>query len=420
MSRETKIGLLILASLAVLLYFLVKLGSLSSLFEPKGYEIKAFFQSIAGLEERAPVRLAGVRIGYVEEISLFRGRALVKMKIFEKYRIRRGSRAAVTSMGIMGEKYIEIFPGEGEGFVAPGETVEGIPPLSIDQLGAMFYSIAQDVKKMSKTFSDVIGGERGKASLKAILQNMDRITTRLDKLLEENSHLISTSSQELLATIREAKEAIKVFSEASRRVSEVAARFGDRSRELKAALVQFEKASASLRALSEKLKNELDALEKGSLGRFLRDREIYRRTRDIVEQTSRTLRRINAAMETTPSLTPYLFYSSEGLGKAGLEFSSARDWMNLSLVKTPSSTSYDLLFGRRVGRFSIGAGIIEGEFGLRTRVNLPQNLFLGGEIYHPRQWKWRLLFGITEKNLSLFGGYSRENRSLIFGVCYGR
>ncbi len=420
MSRETKIGLLILASLAVLVYFLVKMGSLSSLFEPRGYEIKAFFQSIAGLEERAPVRLAGVRIGYVEKISLYKGRALVKMKIFEKYRIRKGSRAAVTSMGIMGEKYIEIFPGEEEGFVAPGETVEGIPPLSIDQLGAMFYSIAQDVKKMSKTFSDVIGGEKGKASLNTILQNLDRITTRLDRLLEENSKLISASSQELLTTIREVKEAIKAFSEASKRVAEVASRFGDESQELKNALSEFEKTSASLKALSEKLKDQLNAFEKGSLGKLLRDQEIYQRTKDIVEQTSRTLRKINTAMESSPSVTPYLFYSSEGLGKAGLELSSGNDWMNLSLVRTSSSTTYDLLFGRRWERVSLGAGMIEGEFGFRTKVDLYQGIFLGGEIYHPQQWKWRLLFGITKKNLSLFGGYSKANRSLIFGISYGR
>jgi len=420
LSRETKIGLLILAALAVLVYFLIKMGSLSSLFEPRGYQIKAYFQSTAGLEERAPVRLAGVKIGYVKEIKLSRGRALVEMKIFDEYRIRKGSRAAVTSMGIMGEKYIEIFPGEGEEFVNPGETIEGIPPLSIDQLGTMFYSIAQDVKKMSKTFSDVIGGEKGKTSLTTILKNLDRITTRLDLLLRENSRVVSASTREILATIREIRQAISDFSRASRKVAELAHRFGDKSQRLERALDEFERISASLTALSEKLREELQAVGEGSLGKLLKDEEIYRETKEIVKETSRTLRKINRTMENSPSVSPYLFYSSEGLGKAGVELSSGQDWMNLSLVRLPETTTYDLVFGRRWRNLSLGAGMIEGEFGFRTRINLQKGFFLGGEVYQPRHWKWRLLFGVARRNLALFGGYSGENRSLIFGLSYGR
>ncbi len=416
MRTETKIGLLILAALAVLFYFLVKMGNLSSLFEPKGYEISAYFQSIAGLEERSPVRLAGVKIGYVEKIKLDRGKALVVMKIYQPYKIRKGSKAAVTSMGIMGEKYIEIFPGEGPDFLKPGERIEGIPPLSIDQLGAMFYSIAQDVKKMSRTFSDVIGGEKGKASLNTILQNLDRITTELDRMLRLNQGNITAASKELLSALREMKRAIMEFSSASRQVASLSSSLNSRTEKFDRAMEEATRAARRISELAGKIQGELEEIDRGSLGQTLRDREIYEKTKEILDNTSEAVKKINRKMSL--SFSPYLFYSSEGTGKAGVKLIHGNSWLSAGITNTDGETSYDLVFGRNFGPLSLSAGMIEGGFGLRGTLRSKKGLFLGAEAYRPHTWNYRLLFGLEKKGLLFFGGYG-SRKSLIFGIAYG-
>ncbi len=416
MKTETKIGLLLLAALGVLLYFLVKMGNLSSLFEPRGYEITAYFQSIAGLEERAPVRLAGVKIGYVEKIKLDRGKALVVMKIYQSYKIRKGSRAAVTSMGIMGEKYIEIFPGEGSDFLKPGERIEGIPPLSIDQLGAMFYSIAQDVKKMSRTFSEVIGGEKGRASLNTILQNLDRITTELDRMLRLNQGNITAASRELIDALKEMKQAVIEFSSASRQVASLSSSLNSRTEKFDLALDQMTKAARRISDLARKIEGELEVIDRGSLGQTLRDRKIYEKTREILDGTSEVVDKINNKISL--SLSPYLFYSSEGTGKAGIKIIHGNSWLSAGVVNNGEETSYDLLFGRTLGPLSLSAGMIEGGFGLRGILRSGKGVFLGAEAFRPNTWNYRLLFGLEKKGLLFFGGYG-SRKSLIFGIAYG-
>ncbi len=418
MRAETKIGLLILAALGVLLYFLVKMGSLSSIFEPRGYEIKAYFQSIAGLEERAPVRLAGVKIGYVERIDLREGRALVIMKIYEKYRIRKGSKAAVTSMGIMGEKYIEIFPGEEEGYLPPKSTIEGIPPLSIDQLGAMFYSIAQDVKKMSKTFSEVIGGEKGRASLNTILENLDRITTRLDALLKENGKNITLASTQILSTLRELKKAIREFSIASEKIADLSYGVNQKIPMAQKAMENFSETSKRLASLSMRLEKQLNTLDRGPVGRAIRDESLYENAKEILEETSRMVKALRGKIQSPISLTPYLFYSSEGMGKAGVRINSSSRWLTVGLTREEDRTSYDLLLGEKIGAFSLSAGMIEGEFGLRGKINPARNLFIGAEIYRPKNWKYRLLFGMEKRGLLFFAGYGGR-KNLLFGAAVG-
>jgi len=419
---ERKIGILVLISLGVLMFFLIKMGSLSSLFEPKGYDIYSFFDSLAGLEERAPVRLAGVKIGYVEKISLRGGRALVTMKIFDKYRIRKGSRAAVTSMGIMGEKYIEIFPGKGKGFIEEGEEIKGIPPLSIDQLGTMFYAIAQDVKSLSRTFSEVLGGKKGKASLDSILTNLDMITSQLNQVLSSNRDNVNVAVRELLSSLRELKGAIKNFSRASENLSSISMEYRGKSKEIEEATSNVSQLSRRATELIERANKILEEIQrgKGNLGKVFKDEELYRETKKIIKNTSKITDLLDKKIEKANfSLYPYMYFSSEKLGKIGFEAVNRNDYLKAGIVvREDNSKTFDLLFGKRYQWFSISSGVIEGSFGVSASIFSEGGLFISGDVYDPASVKYRILFGARRKNLAFFGGYSKEKK-LLFGVSYG-
>jgi len=69
------------------------------------------------------------------------------MLIYPQFRIPRGSRVSLSSMGILGEKYVEIMPGKEDTYYESGEVMESLPPISFDQLGTLFMSMGEDVKK---------------------------------------------------------------------------------------------------------------------------------------------------------------------------------------------------------------------------------------------------------------------------------
>lgn len=422
MRPERKIGILVLASLGVLIFFLIKMGSLSSIFEPKGYEIYSFFDSLAGLEERAPVRLAGVKIGYVEKISLRGGRALVTMRIYKNYRIKKGSRAAVTSMGIMGEKYIEIFPGKDFGFIKKGEEIEGIPPLSIDQLGTMFYAIAQDVKSLSRTFREVLGGKKGKASLDSILTNLDSITSQLNQVLSANRDNISLASKELLASLRELKASLKSFSKASENLASISKEYKGKSKEIEEATREVVRLSRRATQLISRANEILERVRqgKGTLGKVFKDEKLYAETRRIIVNTSRITSKLDKKIESVNfSLNPYIYFSSEKLGRIGFEALRDEDYLRAGLVvREDNSKTFDLLFGKRYEWFSVSSGVIEGSFGVSASLYSKGGLFISGDLYNPSSVKYRILFGARRNSFSIFGGYSRDKK-LLFGVSYG-
>ena len=135
--QEIKIGLFLAIALAIIMLFIFVVGDLSTLFEKKGYPLYTYYDSVAGLEKRTVVRLAGVKVGYVQDIRLKGSQAEVEMSIDPDIKIRRDSRATLASLGLLGEKYVEILPGEDDRMVQPGDTIASLPTVRFDQLGIM-------------------------------------------------------------------------------------------------------------------------------------------------------------------------------------------------------------------------------------------------------------------------------------------
>ena len=186
MKRERKVGIFIAITLFILIIFIFIVGDLSVFFKKSGYALYSFFDSTAGLEKRAVVRVAGVKVGYVKDIRLKENRAEIEMSIDNKVRVKRGSKATIASLGLVGEKYIEIFPGEEDGFYEPGEVIEGLPSLSLDQVGTMLLSIGNEVKSISQVLKEILEEEEPRVNFREILQNLSSFSSDLRGFFEGN------------------------------------------------------------------------------------------------------------------------------------------------------------------------------------------------------------------------------------------
>ncbi|HET7931924.1 MAG TPA: outer membrane lipid asymmetry maintenance protein MlaD [Rhodanobacteraceae bacterium] len=107
-------GLFILLGFAALAYLATQTTSVANIHHGDTYTIKARFQNIGQLKDRAPVKIAGVRIGDVQSIQLEPQRmdALVTMAIDKQYNdIPDDSAAAIFTSGLLGDQYVGIQPG---------------------------------------------------------------------------------------------------------------------------------------------------------------------------------------------------------------------------------------------------------------------------------------------------------------------
>ena len=78
------------------------------------YQVTAQFTNISGLKKGAPVEIAGVQIGDVDNVELDGTDALVMMQIRNGVALRDDDIAQIRTKGIIGDKYIKISPGGSE------------------------------------------------------------------------------------------------------------------------------------------------------------------------------------------------------------------------------------------------------------------------------------------------------------------
>jgi phospholipid/cholesterol/gamma-HCH transport system substrate-binding protein len=111
---DISVGLFMLLGLLALMVMTMKVSSFSSFMSKKEYMVTADFTDIGGLKVRAPVTVAGVKIGEVSRIDLQPGElnARVTMKLRSDKKIPfEDSSARILTEGLIGSNYISIVPG---------------------------------------------------------------------------------------------------------------------------------------------------------------------------------------------------------------------------------------------------------------------------------------------------------------------
>ena len=122
---DITVGVFVLIGMLCLGYVSVKLGKLE-IFGGDYYQVKAAFDSVAGLKDGASVEIAGVEVGRVERITLDpkqNGRALVYLKVRRGVNLQEDVIASVRTRGIIGDKFIQMKPGGSETLIGPGGTI---------------------------------------------------------------------------------------------------------------------------------------------------------------------------------------------------------------------------------------------------------------------------------------------------------
>lgn len=124
-SMDILVGLFVLAGIAALFFLALRAANLGSFVVRDGYVLRANFDNIGGLKERAPVRSAGVVVGRVDSIDfdtrIFQ--ADVRMSLDSRYQFPRDSSVKILTAGLLGEQYIGIEAGAEEKVLGDGDKV---------------------------------------------------------------------------------------------------------------------------------------------------------------------------------------------------------------------------------------------------------------------------------------------------------
>ncbi len=146
MPQTLKVGLFMTIAMLLLAWLILSVEDLR-LFGGPGTRIDARFDSVVGLDDKAAVRLAGVRVGRVDGIRLEGRRARVTLLLDEPLPLTEGTVAAIANQGLLGDKFVELLPGpEGAPPLAPGAVLDGRTPISFDQAMAKIEEIGSSIQ----------------------------------------------------------------------------------------------------------------------------------------------------------------------------------------------------------------------------------------------------------------------------------
>ncbi|KLV06190.1 toluene ABC transporter substrate-binding protein [Photobacterium aquae] len=149
---ELWVGSFVLAGIAALLVLIFKVADVQSIGGTETYTLKAHFDNIGGLKVRSPIKVGGVTVGTVANITLDTETyvPVVTLSIDKKYGyFPETSSAAILTSGLLGEQFLGIKPGfvdEDIEMLHDGDLIEDTKSALVleDMIGQVLYSIGGD------------------------------------------------------------------------------------------------------------------------------------------------------------------------------------------------------------------------------------------------------------------------------------
>jgi phospholipid/cholesterol/gamma-HCH transport system substrate-binding protein len=136
-TAEFSVGVFLALGILCMAYLSVKVAR-KEFFSTKGYEVHAEFANCSGLRQGAPVMIAGVEVGRVQQISLHDYQARVKMAIELGVVLQKDAIASIKTKGLIGEKYVDITPGAAEAIQPGGAIIDTESAMDVEGLISKF------------------------------------------------------------------------------------------------------------------------------------------------------------------------------------------------------------------------------------------------------------------------------------------
>jgi phospholipid/cholesterol/gamma-HCH transport system substrate-binding protein len=168
-----------------------------------GYPLYSVFRWGTNLKVGQAVRLAGVQVGYVEDVQLRDdGTLVLNMAIEEGRRIPRNARTVVQAVGIFGDAEVALLGTPDTRFYTAGDTVPaGTPAPGIPELTAKGDSVATIAVNLSKQLQAQLVDSGGLADVRQTIARTNALVAQLAAIAAEQSRQLSATQGTVRRTL---------------------------------------------------------------------------------------------------------------------------------------------------------------------------------------------------------------------------
>ena len=295
MTPAARIGLFMLTGMIILGVFIIKIEDIPVGERGDRLQVTARFSSVAGLDRKAAVRIAGVRVGKVEAVTLDGNEAILELSLDPQVKLHEGAWAQITSLGMLGDKYIEILPGDPTAPPLPsGVELGGQTTPTFDDVMRVATEIGEDVKEVTEALRGSIGGPQGEVAIEEIVTNIRDLTASLKVLIADNQANVNATTEnfkDFSATLRDELPLItEKMNTLADQLNDVV---GDNRDDLQASMGNIRELTERLQVSAENL-NQITgkiAAGEGSIGKLVNDET-------TIDNLNQTLDSIEGGVET--------------------------------------------------------------------------------------------------------------------------
>jgi len=274
-----KIGAEVASGIAIFVAFIIFIFGFLYLknvtFKSDSYELYIEFQDVAGLEPGDGVRVSGLQVGKVNSFKLKGLTVLVGIEVDPEIELPEDSWAQIKSLGMVGEKYIEIIPGNSENIVGSGDVLQGKSGGDLSDITGSMEGLIQQAEELLINVKAAFDNVFDMPTQRALQQSVHHLRNISSKLDENSKHMertlanldtISTSLNGVLANRRDQVESS--------------------IENVHKATTQFEHFSHKLDSTLTSMQNILAKIEnqEGAVGKAIYKEELYNDVRDLTAE----------------------------------------------------------------------------------------------------------------------------------------
>jgi phospholipid/cholesterol/gamma-HCH transport system substrate-binding protein len=199
--HEIGVGVLVVASLGLLSWMSLQVGALDG-WGVETLDVKVRLPDAAGLEAGAVVKVAGVEVGAVDQVTVDHDMAVLDLSLFASAQLREDAVAQVRARSLLGEKYLALMPASRDApLLEDGGTLERSLPIT--ELDELVNALGPMVRGP--------GGEELGEALEVVAAAVNRDPERVERMLadlESTLHNTAEASAALPALVSDASATV--------------------------------------------------------------------------------------------------------------------------------------------------------------------------------------------------------------------
>ncbi len=294
---EFKVGVLVLFVTGLIATMSLKVSENPSYL---GATKKSWFliEDASGLIKNSNVKMAGISVGVIGEISLQSGEARVDMVLKGEVPLTRSARIEIRPNGILGDKHVEIIAGDPrDPPLRDGEQILVVDDrASVDRLIGEVSKITKSLSAVAENIKSATEGDADKP-LGRIITNIEDLTTDLAQLTRERKGQVGDIIESVNAITHTIDELVNDEGPDGFKVA-------------------WKDALASLRRIEGTLKNVEEITGKvnrgeGTIGKLVNDEK-------TVEELNTAIQGVNNFLDTANKLQTSIDFHSEYITNTAL------------------------------------------------------------------------------------------------------